>query len=575
MSGSGPRSRSSSASSWCSFHTAPPSPMSPAEEDLDTAPLPQIQQPTQRARYRRALPLPDHLLQQCHIYLDEEIYVSALALLTDLVISGASQPKSKCPDRPVIAPLPYHIEMVGAFLIHPQYTHQAVPNGNKDLGSRPITFLRNVLAVLGPVNANLGEAFSLSVDHDSRPARRIRKTAAFDDGSSGSDTDGGSKSLGLIVANTGRIRNCARDFWHMVGWAFNCSVKHPRRWKYWKVWLEYMLDVLDVDWAERERQDVEDERLHGGEDSSDDGYEFKMRRQSLLLTYLSGAVNSSSTLRRVVRCAFSDGGKESLREFPEVFPDETREVKHSKRPRGDPTNRCSADHDDEEAERTFASPDLTDPRSDACQGGRMRGEVWLGGTESVALRQRVINLLSRVAAALPDSFADIKDVYREIRLCTWLLPLPAFSLFLSPSPSSHLGEVVFVSLTQTLLITSLPASAPGPETVAGMFDDELTQPRLEQCFLPFPSRSATVADNARVSILVESMFRLLTRLGACAYTRSLREAVDRGIRAREESIEADKRRRGRGLGRADGDMIWLRASGLRLSRQVAWMEQKG
>ncbi|CAL3962412.1 unnamed protein product, partial [Diplocarpon coronariae] len=47
--------------------------MSPAEEDLDTAPLPQIQQPTQRARYRRALPLPDHLLQQCHIYLDEEI----------------------------------------------------------------------------------------------------------------------------------------------------------------------------------------------------------------------------------------------------------------------------------------------------------------------------------------------------------------------------------------------------------------------------------------------------------------------------------------------------------------------
>ncbi|KAK2628010.1 hypothetical protein QTJ16_002656 [Diplocarpon rosae] len=550
---------------------------------MDFAPARVAQMPqTQRLHYRQAVPVPDDLREQCHIYLDEEIYVSALALLTDIVTSGTSHPT--CPDKPVMAPLPYHIEIVSAFLIHPQYTNHAIPNGNKDLGSRPITLLRDVLAVLGPVQANLREAFSLTVDQNFRPSRRTRNTADLEDRSSGSDTDSGPKSLTLTVANTGRIRHCARDFWHMVGWAFNCSVRYPRRWPYWKVWLDYMLDVLERDWVEREWQDVEDERLGGRAESSGHEHEFQMLPQSLLGSYLSGAANRSSAMKRVVRCAFSDGSTESLREFPEVFPHETRELTPEpggKRQGGEAAmHETFSDAPDDEAEVTSEACELRDPSSAPPPGGKMPGDEWLGGTESMALRQRVINMLmiqlSRAAAMLPDSSAGSKEVYREeICVCTWSLPLPAFSLFLSASASSQLDAGVWVGLSQMLLRRSLPASAPGPESVAGLFDVELSQGRLERCFLPFPASSGTVSDNARVSLVVEGMLRWLGSRGECAYRRRLREAVDQGIRARETPLHGDGRRKDRGIRREDGETIWLRASGRRLRHQLGWMRRPG
>lgn len=218
----------------------------------------------------------------------------------------------------------------------------------------------------------------------------------LDDASSGSDTDDSLKAIRGIVANKGRIRRCAKDFWHMVGWAFNCSVKYPRRWTYWKVWLDYMLDVLDADWVERERQDREDEPPNRAGDS-DDEYEYKMLRQSLLVNYLSETAGRSSSMKRVVRSAFADGSPESLAEFPEVFPNETREVKHQngqKRKRDD--HRKFGDYDDEEAE--FDSSELTDqsPESsqDTDEDDMSSKDAWLGGTESIVLRQRVITLVS-------------------------------------------------------------------------------------------------------------------------------------------------------------------------------------
>ncbi|PBP21621.1 hypothetical protein BUE80_DR007440 [Diplocarpon rosae] len=480
---------------------------------MDFAPARVAQMPqTQRLHYRQAVPVPDDLREQCHIYLDEEIYVSALALLTDI--------------------------------------------------------------------ANLREAFSLTVDQNFRPSRRTRNTADLEDRSSGSDTDSGPKSLTLTVANTGRIRHCARDFWHMVGWAFNCSVRYPRRWPYWKVWLDYMLDVLERDWVEREWQDVEDERLGGRAESSGHEHEFQMLPQSLLGSYLSGAANRSSAMKRVVRCAFSDGSTESLREFPEVFPHETRELTPEpggKRQGGEAAmHETFSDAPDDEAEVTSEACELRDPSSAPPPGGKMPGDEWLGGTESMALRQRVINMLSRAAAMLPDSSAGSKEVYREeICVCTWSLPLPAFSLFLSASASSQLDAGVWVGLSQMLLRRSLPASAPGPESVAGLFDVELSQGRLERCFLPFPASSGTVSDNARVSLVVEGMLRWLGSRGECAYRRRLREAVDQGIRARETPLHGDGRRKDRGIRREDGETIWLRASGRRLRHQLGWMRRPG
>jgi len=180
----------------------------------------------------------------------------------------------------------------------------------------------------------------------------------------------------------------------MVGWAFNCSVKHPKRWKYWKVWLDFMLDVLDADWKEREAQDGETQA------DPEDQFVYKTVRQSLLVQYLSDTRGRSSAVKRVVRSAFADGGPDSLREFPEVFPNETRELKvqtGQKRKRDGVEHRFG-DYDDDEAESGFESSELADQIEEHFQddGEDTMPSIdrWLGGTESILLRQRVITLVS-------------------------------------------------------------------------------------------------------------------------------------------------------------------------------------
>ncbi|EKD14641.1 hypothetical protein MBM_07362 [Drepanopeziza brunnea f. sp. 'multigermtubi' MB_m1] len=530
-----------------------------------------------KPRYRQAVPVPADLTEHIHILLDTDLYKDALILLTDLVVSGASNPQ--CASHPAFAPDPYHIELISALLIHPKYTNQITLDKEQDLGSRSITLLRNVLAILGPVNAGLGEAFSLVLGQDShsRTSRRSRNAVDSDSGSSSPETDEFSKTVSGVIAHAGRIRKCARgDFWNMVGWAFNCSVNYPKRWKYWKVWLGYMLDVLDEDWLERERLDVEAESSDGSADSNDE-HESKMLRQSLLVNYLSKAAKSSSVMERVVRSVFAAGDPDDEREFPEIFPNETKEVKHQngqKRKREELMSRNFVDYDDEEAEVEFDSSEQTpEPNPGADETNSISGADYLGGMESIILRQRVITLLSRASAVLPDSFGYIKEVYDEFRLCTKQLPLPAFSLFMTPSIYTKLPEVVFVSLSQRLLCDMLVTSAPRPQTVTGRDDDELTGVVLERCFLPFPASTCSVSDNAKVSILVEGIFRLLSRVQACDFTPGLEAALEKGILARERKIKADRRKKETSARREQGDLIWLRASAQRMRSQLSWMKQ--
>ena len=149
-----------------------------------------------------------------------------------------------------------------------------------------------------------------------------------------------------------------------------------------------MLDVLDADWKEREHQDSLDGSRLAEEDASS-------LRKCLLVKYLSDVKGRSSAAKRVVRSAFADGGAESLKEFPEVFPNETRGGKvqnGQKRKRDDPRGRG---YDNEEAETTefFESTDqileLSQDSNDL-----LAVDPWLGGTESIALRQRLIALVS-------------------------------------------------------------------------------------------------------------------------------------------------------------------------------------
>lgn len=310
---------------------------------------------------------------------------SALSLLGDLVTAGASHPN--CLNRPAITPIPFHIELVSALLVHPRWTTHLLPNESPDLPARAMTLLRNILSILGPLNANLGEAFSLSEPEILR-SRGGRGRYVTEPDSSGSEEDRPDRMQG-IIANGGRLRRCAKDFWHIVGWAFNCSVKYPKRWQYWKVWLEFMFDVLDEDYEERERMDME---KHDGEGKKEP--EYQMLRKSLLVEYLAHIRGRSTALKRVTRSIFADGGAASLKEFPEVYPNETKIPKHEqgqKRKRVDGMAEGKfGDYDDEMGEKDFQSPKST-PSDDGEEESDV--DVHLGGTDSIALRQRIMALV--------------------------------------------------------------------------------------------------------------------------------------------------------------------------------------
>jgi len=166
-------------------------------------------------------------------------------------------------------------------------------------------------------------------------------------------------------------------------------------------------------------------------------------------------------------------------------------------------------------------------------------------------------------------------VYEIFYECTKPLPLPAFSLLLSPSSISQLPVVVFVSLTQLLLLRLLPNNAPHPESIVTRENDDLSQEILERCFLPFPANTSSVADNAKVSMLVEMQFRQFLKSCQCYYNPGLAGAIKKGILARENKTKGDKRRKDCGMRNKDeeNDREWLRASGERLRSLLLWVEQ--
>lgn len=542
----------------------------------------------QMASYRPAAPLPEHIREHCTIYLDEQLCkschttsttqtnnldTSAISLLSDLVTNG--QASSEREVRPIYAPPAFHIELVATLLIHPRYTNQAPPDERTQLTSQAITLLRNTLAILGPINANLQDAFSLTFDESRQARRRAHNDSQYEH--SDSDSDERSERMKGIIANKGRLRRCAKDFWHVVGWAFNCSIRYPKRWKYWKVWLAYMIDVLDADWNERDRLDkenLENPDVQLKQEMNPDSRPRGRLQNCILLQYLSEVQGRSSPLARIIRSVFADASSKSLSDFPEMFKNETREVKHTgqKRKRG---NRFG-DYNDEDDEVEDAA-ETTDQQSDAFE---VKDEIaddeydqYLGGAEAMVLRQKLVTQLSRAAHFRPQDFVNTYDLYEAIYVGMKDLPVPAFSLFVASSIASPIPPEAYVSISMLYLLRLLPNNAPQPHKVQSKAVDELSGIVLEKCYLPFPASTSSIADNTRVSIQAENLLRLFLKACDWTYSASFGAAIEKGIIARESKI---KSRRSKDSARRDAidqeDMVSLRASGERLRTLSRLME---
>jgi hypothetical protein len=319
--------------------------------------------------------------------------------------------------------MPFHIEIISHLLIHPKHTSQVPQNEHVELASKSIYFLRSLLEILGPLNANLGEAFSLTL-----PIPKARRRNRYGGGEESGDSDDEMEHISGVIANQGRLRRCAKDFWHIVGWAFNCSVVHPNRWKYWKVWLDYMLDVLYADWDERNAQDDKAFRTKIKEDPATQ-CKFTNLRESLVTKYLADVKGRSTAIRRIVGAIFTDGGADDLQNYPEVFQNETQEVraqKGQKRKReGEFNNGTSGFGDDALDDQSLLSSQLSDatpPPSQSTDNGEVAPDPYMGGPESIVLRLRVLALVSTSCALGQDHFTDCTSCPESPQSCRIALP---------------------------------------------------------------------------------------------------------------------------------------------------------
>jgi hypothetical protein len=130
-------------------------------------------------------------------------------------------------------------------------------------------------------------------------------------------------------------------------------------------------------------------------------------------------------------------------------------------------------------------------------------------------------------------------------------------------------------MTQLFLLRFLPGNALPPESIVDRENDDLSQEVLEKCFFPFSANTSSIADNAKVSMLVEMQFRQFLKSCRCYHTPSLASAIERGIIARENKSKGDRRRKDNGVRTKDeeNDREWLRASGERLRSLLLWVEQ--
>jgi hypothetical protein len=360
-----------------------------------------------------------------------------------------------------------------------------------------------------------------------------------------------------------------------------------------------MCDVLEADWKERRRQ-VEDARGKLKPDADPEAF-----KASLIFKYISSTSGITGRRRRIMRAIFADGSASALSEFREIFYNELKELdpnqdRPQKRQVDVNVNEdiygdyLSPDEDEEpeedpaamEMERERERPSrpkrlritrsnaLTQPESDedlaGLDGVPSHNTAQIGDLEALNLRQRLLQLLSGVVFALPEDsrdFVSLPDLYRLFAEFIRHLPLPTFQLLVSPSILTGFLADAQTTLCETLLFELLENSAPDSQ------ENYISQHKLETCFLPYAASKDSVVDNAKVSILLESLMRLLDADGHLIYSPSLAAAVKDGIERRAERCRADKKSQARQRAE-EAAWSWIFESGHRMMFMLRTIEDR-
>lgn len=544
--------------------------------EIQSSPIRPDTRPIRDLVYRPVKLLPFALREHCKIYFEESLCIAiaanlnyvliigsdgqALKLLISLVTTG----NTSVPPLPAFIPPPHHLAFAATLAIHPTLTTRARSQNLVDDANLALKYLREVLKIVGPVNANLQDAFIFTGLGTSsrRGGGGRRRVNGGGTSPNGDDLD----NIGNTLAETGSIWALAEDIWQVAGWAFNCSVLHKKRWTRWRLWLEYMIDVLQDDWNAR---GVGLEKYRARDRNEDDP-----REKSMVVMSLSFGDLTTGKERRVVRAVFADGGAKAVGEFLEIWENETKERKKDadvqkveKKIDIEADNYGDYMDEDGDSDLVDGDPEIVgnfppnrhnDPKP---QDPRPNLATPLGGMDAIDLRIRILSLLSTVSATLPHCFTSLTTLYDIYLEHVRPLPLPTFFLLISPSSLRHFSPPAASSLTQYLLRSLIAASAPLPAK------DDLAQEVLEESYLPFAANTSSIVDNAKVSLCVETLLRLLDIYVGLTWTPSLQDAVEAGIDARDTKAKRDGRTKPRDKN-GERERVWLVGSANRIRSVV-------
>ncbi|PKX92464.1 uncharacterized protein P174DRAFT_451787 [Aspergillus novofumigatus IBT 16806] len=516
--------------------------------------------------YRPTKAMPYELVQHCGIFLEEKLYTQALNLLLNILSPGAIA------SGPVYVPSPQYLAVAATFLVHPSTTSRAKTAEEEEAPNAALRLLRLTNTLVGPISARFTAAFAFNHFESSRQGRRRR---VEDDENANCDiSNDDTRTLNIDLCQAASLWSRAEDFWHAVGWAFNCSVLHPERWARWQIWLQFMCEVLEDDWNERKRQSA---------DAVDEGARRKALEKSLIFRYIAGGSTPYGRNRRILRAIFADGGTASVNEFREVFHNELKTLKRESNNIKKREGEVNIDEDqfgdylsneDEDGPSQTSNPSIQaqqtrrrpkdTPAADAVTADtpstiQVHGGVsLLGGFPSLALRQRLLHLLSAVSEDLPASFTTLEELYHLFVENIRHLPLPIYQAFVSPYVLPHFSAAAQTTLCEFLLFRMRENAAPDTD------EEYLNQAKLEECFLPYAASTPSIVDNAKMSIALESLLVLLADSDMLTVTPELKAAVQDGIMARAEKVQVETRKNQSSRKTEDIEWCWLLESGERL-----------
>ncbi|KAL4792062.1 hypothetical protein BDV19DRAFT_282332 [Aspergillus venezuelensis] len=523
--------------------------------------------------------LPFEIVRHVSSFFEENLHTHALRLLLNALSTHTDA------STPTIIPSPQHLALAATFLVHPSTTGRPKTNEQEEAPSISLRLLRLVNSLVGPVTAQLSRAFAFRHFETSRHGGRRQ----FDDGTANRSGVNGERSLNLEqdinidLANSASVWSRAEDFWHAVGWAFNCAVLHPARWEHWRIWLEFMCEVMEEDWDERWRKREEDP-------SHDD----QILKDSIIFQYINTSQSGFGRNRRILRSIFADGAASSVNEFREVFHKELKlsrkKIKEKEPKKREAAVNIDADEygdfylrseDEEEggssgreskrprrerltrstrkaATAAATSTSTTTPGSPSTPAPTLASSL-LGDTASIALRQRLIHLLSTVSQSFPKEFIYLHDLYHFLVEFIRPLPLPIYQAFISPLALPYFSTAAHSTLCEYILFNLRETAA--PQTT----DEYLTQSKIETCFLPYATASSSLSDNVKMSLALEALIILLADSNMFQVTEETKQLTNQGIIRRAQNAQHETRKNQLARMSEDLEWSWLGESAERLT----------